>query len=203
MLSNFKKPEGEGAMTPPAPPAAQPIAQTAAHRQPVSAARPGDRVGPSVIGSDLSIVGNLTSKGQVQIDGQVQGDINASHVIIGERASITGGIRAQEVVVRGQVMGSIHGKRVMLQAQSHVEGDIYHQALAIEQGAFFEGKSRRAQDPLNEAGANASSPNHPASAPATAPQAQAAPAPSAHATPAAPGAPAATPDQVPFPPTNG
>ena len=37
-----------------------------------------------------------------------------------------------------------------LQAQSHVEGDIFHQSLAIEQGAYFEGKSRRSDDPLSE-----------------------------------------------------
>jgi cytoskeletal protein CcmA (bactofilin family) len=40
--------------------------------------------------------------------------------------------------------------RVTLQAQSHVEGDIYHQSLAIEQGAYFEGKSRRSDDPMKE-----------------------------------------------------
>jgi cytoskeletal protein CcmA (bactofilin family) len=39
---------------------------------------------------------------------------------------------------------------VTLQAQSHVEGDIFHQSLAIEQGAYFEGKSRRSDDPLAE-----------------------------------------------------
>jgi cytoskeletal protein CcmA (bactofilin family) len=44
-------------------------------------------------------------------------------------------------------MGSVRGKKVVLQSSSHVEGDIYHTALAIEQGAFFEGKSRRSEDP--------------------------------------------------------
>jgi cytoskeletal protein CcmA (bactofilin family) len=38
--------------------------------------------------------------------------------------------------------------RVTLQAQSHVEGEIFHQSLAIEQGAYFEGKSRRSDNPL-------------------------------------------------------
>ena len=38
----------------------------------------------------------------------------------------------------------------VLQAQSHVEGDIVHQSLAIEQGAYFEGKSRRSDNPLAE-----------------------------------------------------
>ncbi len=104
---------------------------------------------PSVIGPDLTIHGNLSSEGQVQIDGKVEGDIHGTHIIVGERSHITGSIIAEEVIVRGHVMGSVRGKRVMLQAQSHVEGDIYHNALAIEQGAFFEGKSRRSEDPFS------------------------------------------------------
>lgn len=109
--------------------------------------RPGERVGPSLIGADLTIMGNLVSRGEVQVEGEVQGDIHGTNVVIGEKAKITGAIIADEIVVRGHVMGSIRGKRVMLQATSHVEGDVFHQALAIEQGAFFEGKSRRSEDP--------------------------------------------------------
>jgi cytoskeletal protein CcmA (bactofilin family) len=37
-----------------------------------------------------------------------------------------------------------------LQATSHVEGDVIHKTLTIEQGAYFEGKSRRAEDPLSQ-----------------------------------------------------
>jgi cytoskeletal protein CcmA (bactofilin family) len=101
----------------------------------------------SVIGPDLTILGNLVSKGEVHVEGEVQGDLHASHIMVGEKAKITGSIVAEEVVVRGHVMGSIRGRKVMLQSSSHVDGDIYHQTLAIEQGAFFEGKSRRSDDP--------------------------------------------------------
>ena len=52
--------------------------------------------------------------------------------------------------MRGHIVGSVRGLRVTLQAQSHVEGDIFHQSLAIEQGAYFEGKSRRSDNPLAE-----------------------------------------------------
>jgi cytoskeletal protein CcmA (bactofilin family) len=69
--------------------------------------------------------------------------------MIGEHGRLTGGIVADMVAVRGQVMGSIRGKKVMLQSSSHVEGDIYHQSLAIEPGAYFEGKSRRCEDPTD------------------------------------------------------
>lgn len=107
----------------------------------------GNSMVPSIIGEDLSVTGNIVSKGEVQIEGEIQGDIHCSSLIIGDKAQVTGGVVADDVVVRGSIVGSIRGLRVTLQASSHVEGDIYHQSLAIEQGAFFEGKSRRADDP--------------------------------------------------------
>lgn len=113
--------------------------------------RGSDTMGPSVIGADLLVMGNLESKGEVTVEGQIQGDIHCAMLTVGDNATVTGGIVAEEVVVRGRVMGSIRGVRVTLQASSHVEGDVFHKALAIEQGAFFEGKSRRTEDPLGSA----------------------------------------------------
>jgi len=146
MLPNLKRAESEGPKGTPSLTASPAATQSV---RPLGLARGGgERSTPSVIGPDLTIHGNLTSKGEVQVDGEVQGDIHGTYVVVGERARITGGVVAEEIVVRGHVMGSVRGRRVMLQSSSHVEGDIYHQALAIEQGAFFEGKSRRSEDPL-------------------------------------------------------
>src|SRR5215475_5329351 len=150
MLPNFKRSESEPPkITPNLPPNVP--QQSGLSARTLGIARSGERNTPSVIGPDLTINGNLVSKGEVQVDGEVQGDIQGTYVVIGEKARITGGIVAEEIVVRGHVMGSVRGKRVMLQSSSHVEGDIFHQALAIEQGAFFEGKSRRSDDPTSEA----------------------------------------------------
>ena len=46
---------------------------------------------PSIISSDLQIVGDLESAGEVQIDGEVSGDIRARVLLVGESATITGG----------------------------------------------------------------------------------------------------------------
>lgn len=146
MLPQFRKSESDFPKVP-APAPASPQTSTLGVRPAQSPLRSGGPGSPSVIGPDLLITGNLISKGEVQVDGEVHGDIHGTNIVIGERARITGGIIAEEVVVRGHVMGSVRGKRVLLQTQSHVEGDIYHQTLAIEQGAFFEGKSRRTDDP--------------------------------------------------------
>ena len=110
-------------------------------------ARSGVKSEKSLIAADLTIVGNLLCHGEVGIDGEIQGDVHAVTIVIGETAIITGSLVADEIVVRGTVMGTIRAKRVALQSSSKVEGDIYHSQLAIEQGAFFEGKSRRMDDP--------------------------------------------------------
>ncbi len=105
---------------------------------------------PSVIGEDLTVEGNVISKGEVQLEGEIKGDCHCASLVIGDKALIEGGVVADDVIVRGRVVGSIRAHRVTLQSSSHVEGDINHQSLAIEQGAFFEGKSRRSEDPLSD-----------------------------------------------------
>ncbi len=158
MLPNFRRTEPESARIQ-SNPAANDQLKAFPARPILASQRSTDRASVSVIGPDLVITGNLMSKGEVQVDGTVQGDIHGSHVIVGQTANISGGIVAEEIVIRGHVTGSIRGKRVMLQATSQVDGDIYHNALSIEQGALFEGKSRRTtEDPRTGAVVNAPAP---------------------------------------------
>lgn len=145
MLPQFRKSEGES----PQPSLTNVSTPSALGPRPSGPSfRPGGPSGSSVIGADLVIHGNLTSKGEIQVEGEVQGDIFGTHVIIGERARVTGSVVAEECVIRGHLLGTVRARRVMLQSSSHFEGDIFHQTMAIEQGAFFEGKSRRTDDPL-------------------------------------------------------
>ncbi len=145
MLPNFRRTEPEPSKIQPSF-AANDQPQPFTPRPAAPATRTDELRAASVIGADLTITGSLISKGQVQVDGTVEGDIYGSHVVIGEQATISGGVFADEVVVRGHIVGSVRGKRVMLQSTSQVEGDIFHQSLSIEQGAMFEGKSRRSAD---------------------------------------------------------
>ena len=103
----------------------------------------------SVIDAWLTITGNLQSEGEVQVDGQIRGDIRCAHLTVGRDALVDGNITAEEVVVRGKVMGTIRANRVILQDSAHVESEIFHKKLCIEEGACFEGTSRRTEDPMN------------------------------------------------------
>jgi cytoskeletal protein CcmA (bactofilin family) len=103
----------------------------------------------SVIDAWLTINGNLQSEGDVQVDGQIEVDIRCAHLTVGRDALVNGNITAEEVVVRGKVMGCIRANRVILQDCAHVESEVFHKKLSIEEGACFEGRSRRYEDPLN------------------------------------------------------
>jgi cytoskeletal protein CcmA (bactofilin family) len=109
------------------------------------------KAAPSIISSDLVIVGTLTSTGDVHIDGRVDGDIRSGSTTLGEKASFEGDIVAEEVTVRGRVKGAIRARKVSLASSSHVEGNILHEALSVEVGAFFEGNCHHSADPLAEA----------------------------------------------------
>ena len=103
---------------------------------------------PSIISADLVVTGTLTSSGDIQIDGKVEGNVNTSNLVIGEKALIQGDVAAEEVTVRGRVQGSIRARKVLLASTCHVEGDILHEAFAVETGAFFEGNCRHSDNPL-------------------------------------------------------
>ena len=112
------------------------------------------RAAPSILSADVVVVGNVTSGGDIQIDGTIEGDIRSVSLTIGDKATINGEIVADDVVVRGRVIGSIHARRVQLCSNCHVEGNILHEALAVETGAYFEGNCRHSADPLAEERAN-------------------------------------------------
>ncbi len=103
---------------------------------------------PSVLSADLTVVGNVRTTGDIQIEGTVEGDIRAHLLTVGETATIRGEIVADDIVVNGRVVGRVRGLKVRLTSTARVEGDIIHKTIAIESGAHFEGSVQRQEDPL-------------------------------------------------------
>src|SRR5271166_4719229 len=68
---------------------------------------------PSIISGDLIVSGTLTSTGDIQIDGRVDGDVHSSGLVIGEKALIHGEIMADDVTIRGKVQGGIRARKVL------------------------------------------------------------------------------------------
>ncbi|WP_424931465.1 bactofilin family protein [Amaricoccus macauensis] len=109
----------------------------------------------SVLSSDITITGNVRSSGDIQIEGNIEGDVRAQTLIVGETATVKGEVIADEVITHGRVIGRLRGLKIRLSSSARVEGDIIHKAIAIESGAQFEGSVQRHEDPVG--GANNSS----------------------------------------------
>ena len=91
-----------------------------AAKMPPPARRPGpqDAAKFSVISNDLKIIGQdlrIISQGTLQVDGEVEGDVVGSEVIIGELGKVTGTVAAEQVTVRGKISGAIRAMNVVLQ----------------------------------------------------------------------------------------
>ena len=114
---------------------------------PVEAARRGPPKVASLLSADLTIEGSIIGEGELQIDGVVKGDVRVGRLTVGETGHVEGGVYAEAVEVRGRVVGAITSKQVRLYGTSYVDGDITHEQLAMETGAFFQGRSLKFQRP--------------------------------------------------------
>ena len=101
----------------------------------------------SLVSPDITIEGGITGDGELQIDGVVRGDVRVGRLTIGETGHVEGSIYAEAVEVRGRVVGAITAKQVRLYGTAYIDGDITHEQLAMETGAFFQGRSLKFQRP--------------------------------------------------------
>jgi len=131
---------------PQSPAATKPAARVSAER--VSAERVSADP-TSTIGRGVTVVGKIIGEGTVHVMGQIEGELRALTVLIGEGAKVEGDLVAEELTIGGTVKGTIHANRVRLNRTAVVEGDIFHQSLSIEENARFEGSSKRADSAVD------------------------------------------------------
>ena len=115
--------------------------------------------GPSLLGRDLIITGDIKTDGEVQIDGRLDGNLTAGTVTIGEQGAVNGKIIATTVHVRGKVSGKIDANTIDLSETANVQADLVQDQLMIANGAFFDGKCARkssAPTPIKSAAKKAS-----------------------------------------------
>jgi cytoskeletal protein CcmA (bactofilin family) len=118
---------------------------------------PGGTV--SLIGADVRILGNITTEGEIQIDGQLEGDITCNRLLLGESGRITGEITADTTRIHGEVIGKITASAVVIARAGRIIGDIIHDSIEIEAGARLEGRMiRKTPAPAPEETAPALSP---------------------------------------------
>lgn len=130
-----------------------------------------DSRGTATIGKAVKIVGQIFTKEDLYVDGDVEGTIESqdNKVTVGPNGRVQAGIKAREVVILGQVKGNVESAdKVDIRKDARLEGDIVSARISIEDGAMFKGSIdiRKAEVRPNAAGPTISGP---ASSPQVAP----------------------------------
>ena len=98
--------------------------------------------GTTIISSGTQLKGDISSNGDLRIDGIIIGNIQSSaKIVIGASGVVEGDISGNHADIVGKVSGNIRAKELLqLRGESVVTGNLYAGKLQIEPSATFNGQ---------------------------------------------------------------
>jgi cytoskeletal protein CcmA (bactofilin family) len=103
---------------------------------------PETRGGPAHIGKAVKIVGQVFSKEDLYVDGEVEGALEAleNKLTVGPNGAVKAGIKVREVAVIGSIQGNVEASdKIEIHKEARLVGDIKTARIIIEDGAYFKG----------------------------------------------------------------
>lgn len=94
----------------------------------------------SILGADVEIVGNISARVDLHIDGKVTGDVKCASLVQGRDSFIAGSVLAETARLGGTVDGSIEAGELLIEASARITGDVVYEKLTIEPGGQVDGK---------------------------------------------------------------
>lgn len=95
----------------------------------------------STIGSGVTVKGEIHTKEELVVDGELEGTLESSdRLIVGASGKVRAQVKAREVTVRGNVKGNVHAvDRITIHKDANLVGDVKTAGIVIEDGAYFKG----------------------------------------------------------------
>ncbi len=95
----------------------------------------------TLIGLNSDFRGELSMKGELRVEGSINGPVNADSVILGQAATVKGEITAKRIIVEGRVEGNLKAKEfVEIKSTGKVFGEIFTDKICIMEGGVVNGK---------------------------------------------------------------
>lgn len=99
----------------------------------------------SVFSADLKISGEISSTGDIEMAGEIDGNISARSVSIGVEGRVNGTIKAEALDIKGQMDGQINAGNFVLRSSAQVAADVTYRSVIIESGAQIDGRFAKAK----------------------------------------------------------
>ncbi len=136
--------------------------------------------GPAVIGKSVMIKGQIFSREDLTIDGEIDGSVELQEhrLTVGPHGKLQAGVKAREIVVLGTIHGNVEASdKIDIRKDAKLVGDIKTARIVIEDGAYFKGSIDIARPEIGKPAAAAPPPKPSVTAPAPVANAAAASAP--------------------------
>jgi len=133
---------------PPKQPAAAPVVNNPVKETPVMSSAPApvlhptESRGPAIIGKSVMIKGQIFSREDLTIDGEIDGsvELHEHRLTVGPNGKLQAGVKAREVVVLGTIHGNVEASdKIDIRKDAKLVGDIKTTRIVIEDGAYFKG----------------------------------------------------------------
>ena len=135
---------------------------------------PESKSGSASIGKAVKVNGQIYSKEDLYVDGDVEGtiELHDNRLTIGPNGKVHAGVKAREVVVLGTIQGNVEASdRLEIRKDGRLVGDIHTARIVIEDGAYFKGSIDIVRpEPTKAPAAAAAAAPRPMAAPASAGQ---------------------------------
>lgn len=98
--------------------------------------------GQATIGKSVTIKGQIFSREDLTIEGEVDGSIELQEhrLTVGPNGKVSAGVRAREIVVLGSITGNVEAlDKIDIRKEGKLIGDIKTARIVIEDGAYFKG----------------------------------------------------------------
>src|SRR5216684_5524285 len=109
---------------------------------PFKTPEPESTRGQASIGKAVKINGQIYSKEDLYVDGDVEGTIELQEhrLTIGPNGKVHSSVKAREVVVLGNIQGNVDASdKLEIRKDARLVGDIQTARIIIEDGAYFKG----------------------------------------------------------------
>jgi cytoskeletal protein CcmA (bactofilin family) len=93
----------------------------------------------AMVGESARLGGDLTCAGDVEVVGEVTGNVRGQVVTVAENGTVYGSVRGQAVHLRGTVYGHVEALDVVVSATATIVGNITHNTMTMEKGANHKG----------------------------------------------------------------
>jgi cytoskeletal protein CcmA (bactofilin family) len=95
----------------------------------------------AVIGASMQIKGEIRSREELLVDGEVEGVLESlSSITVGPNGKVKANIKAREVVIFGSVKGNVEvTDKIAIRDSGSLIGDIKTAGIIIDDGAYFKG----------------------------------------------------------------